>query len=79
MGLELTLSWLCHMTHEVARARGVVTGKLHGESQPALGGCLELLTGDFPFCFIVAVPLEEEEDIKGQLLCMGLDYAQQAM
>lgn len=34
--------------------------KSHGESQPALGGCPELLTGDFPFCCTVAVPLEED-------------------
>lgn len=43
-------AWLCHMTYEVAKARGAATGKSHAESQPALGGCPELLTGEFPFC-----------------------------
>lgn len=43
-------AWLCHMTYEVAKARGAATGKSHEESQPALGGCPELLTGEFPFC-----------------------------
>lgn len=57
------------MIHEVARARGAVTGKSHGESQPALGGCPELMTGEFPLC--CAVPLEEKEDKERGLPCMG--------
>lgn len=43
-------AWLCHMTYEVAKARGAATGKSHAESQPALRGCPELLTGEFSFC-----------------------------
>lgn len=59
------------MTHEAARARGVVTGKSHGESQPTLGRCPELLSGEFPFCCAV-VPLEEEEEDKERgLSCTG--------
>lgn len=38
------------MTYEAVRTRGAVTGKSHGETQPALGGCPELLTGEFPLC-----------------------------
>lgn len=59
------------MTHEAARARGAVTGKSHGESQPALGRCPELLTGEFPF-YCAVVPLEEEEEDKERgLPCTG--------